>query len=261
MRVVQFGTYVFPGNNKTDDTSPGDSSGYVLQLPGGYTYDAYGTGQAHERPRIITVEFDIVETTTAAMQTARDAIRAWRGKRDELVVEMYDTARRWCYARLVDIQMKREIRDIYRQQVRCQFEVTEAGWRGNQFSTTFTLDELPGANTQTILVDNSGNRTVTNAIVTFQAGGDQVTSVRVICGACDWAFWRTIPAGQSLVVDCGARTVHLEGVDSYANFELQTAHATGNWLELLADTNIVTVEAPTSAADANIQILFYDGWE
>lgn len=262
MRVVQFGTYVFPAGNKADDTSVGDSSGYVMQLPGGYTYDAYGTGVAHERLRRVTVDFEITETTTALMQTARDAIRNFRGMYTQLAVELYDTSLRWQWARLTDIQFRRTPRDVYVQPVRCTFEIKDPGWRGNKFDTTFVLDEIStGFPTQTIQFENNGNRTVTDPIVQITAGSSQVASVQITSGSCDWAFWKAIPAGQSLVVDCGARTVHLNGVDTYINFELQPTHATGNWLEIIEGSNFVTVNAVTSASDATIQIIFYDGWE
>ncbi len=80
MRLTQFGTYVFPLFNKRDLVSTGDTGGTLLKLPGGGAYDAYGTDDAPEGVREVSTEFEIIDTTATAVQTARDQIRSRAGK-------------------------------------------------------------------------------------------------------------------------------------------------------------------------------------
>lgn len=279
MRLTQFGTYTLPRGNKRDDISTGSAQSAVVVLPGGGSYDSYGTAQAPEAVTTLSTEYEIVETTAAAVQTARDAIRAYRGKRSRLWAETPSGLLRWVYARLARVRMEREIPNIYYQPVQLDFEIAEPGWNGMGHGAPWYLDageyldsglyldydELVTMDTpagETVTVNNGGNRTVTDVIFTVTASGDQITAFTFTCSPCKWAYTGTIADGKSLVIDCGAKSVIYDGTtDGYADFALDATHASANWCEFVPGDNTVTLAMTTGSVAATVAISYHDGWE
>jgi hypothetical protein len=105
MRLTQFGSYTLPLYNKRDVLGGGPSDGALVGTVTG-AYDGYRDSDAPEGVADLTTSFEIIETTTAAMQTARDAIRALRGTKARLWAHMPDGTDRFVWARVARLRME-----------------------------------------------------------------------------------------------------------------------------------------------------------
>ena len=276
MRLTQFGTYVFPLFNKRDIVSTGDTGGTLLRLPGGGAYDAYGTDDAPEGIREVSTEFEIIASTTTAVQTARDQIRSRAGKWRKLWAHFPDGSDRWAWARLSRVRMERRREYLFYQPVGLTFEIKDGGWNGTghgavwyldmgyyldaglylDYDDTITLDAFPKSAT----ITNGGNRTVTNAVLSFKAAGNPVSAITLVCGSCDWTFSGSVAAGKILTIDCGTRSVRNDGVDAYSLFTLNAGHTVADWLQLKSGANAVTITYTCAGAATTLTPTFYDGW-
>ena len=276
MRLTQFGTYVFPLFNKRDLVSTGDTGGTLLRLPGGGAYDAYGTDAAPEGIREVSTEFEIIASTTAAVQTARDQIRARAGLWRRLWAHFPDGTDRWAWARMSKVKMERRREYLFYQPVKLTFEIKEPGWNGTghgatwyldagsyldaglylDYDDTITLDGSPKSAT----ITNGGNRTVTNAILSIRAAGNPISAIRLVCGSCDWTFSGSVAAGKVLTIDCGTRSIRNDGADAYSSFVLNAGHTVADWLQLAAGANSVTITYTCAGAASTLTPTFYDGW-
>lgn len=280
MRLTQFGTYVFPLYNKRDLVSVGDTGGTLLKLPGGGAYDAYGTDPAPEGIREVSTEFEIIETTTAAVQTQRDMIRARAGLWRRLWAHFPDGSDRWAWARMSKVRMERRREYLFYQPVGLTFEIKDPGWNGTghgatwyldagqyldaglylDYDDTITLDDGTPPQSTTATITNGGNRTVTNAILSIRAAGNPISAITLVCGSCDWTFSGSVAAGKVLTIDTGTRSVRNDGADAYSSFTLNAGHTVADWLQLAAGANSVTITYTCAGAASTLTPTFYDGW-
>ncbi len=276
MRLTRFGTYVFPLFNKRDLVSTGDTGGTLLRLPGGGAYDAYGTDDAPEGIREVSTEFEIIETTTAAVQTQRDMIRSRAGKWRRLWAHFPDGTDRWAWARLSKVKMERRPQYLFYQPVGLTFEIKDPGWNGIghgaawyldsglyldaglylDYDDTITLDASPKSTT----ITNGGNRTVTATILTFTAAGNAVSAITVVCGSCSWTFSGSVAPGKILTIDTGTRSIRNDGADAYSLFALNAGHTVADWLQLDPGANSATITYTCAGAATALNVTFYDGW-
>ena len=276
MRLTQFGTYVFPLFNKHDIVSTGDTGGTLLRLPGGGAYDAYGTDPAPEGIREVSTEFEIIESTITAVQTARDQIRARAGLWRKLWAHYPDGSDRWAWARMSKVKMERRRDYLFYQPVGWTFEIKDPGWNGTghgaawyldagqyldaglylDMDNTITLDGSPKSAT----ITNGGNRTVTATIVPFTAAGNAISGIRFVCGSCDWTFSGSVSAGKTLTIDTGTRSVRNDGADAYSLFTLNAGHTVADWLQLAPGANSVTITYTCAGAATALNVTYYDGW-
>lgn len=276
MRLTQFGTYVFPLFNKRDFVSTGDTGGTLLRLPGGGAYDAYGTDDAPEAIREVSTEFEIIDSTTTAVQTARDQIRSRAGKWRRLWAHFPDGSDRWAWARLSKVKMERRREYLFYQPVGLTFEIKDPGWNGTghgaawyldsglyldaglylDHDDTITLDSSPKSAT----ITNGGNRTVTAAVLSIRAAGNPISAITFACGSCNWTFSGSVAAGKVLTIDTGTRSIRNDGVDAYSLFTLNAGHTVADWLQLAAGANSVTITYTCAGAASTLTPTFYDGW-
>lgn len=280
MRLTQFGTYTLPLYNRRDQISTGDAGGSLTALVSGVSYDHYGTDQAPESTMTVSASWEIIETTAAAVQTERDAIRALLGKRQRLWARTPSGSWRFVWARLARVRMERRIEYIYYQPVEATFEVAQPGWNGDGHGAPWYLDAgedldeglfidnldqwLPSSSPLTMTVNNGGNRTVSDVILTVTAGSDSISNIRVVCTAqgVDWTYSGTVAAGDVLTVDGGARSVLNDGSNAYSGFALNAGHAVADWLRLAPGNNTVVVTFSGNTSDTAIfNMTYYDGWQ
>lgn len=278
MRLTQFGTYVLPVWNKTDDLSPGSSPGALLELPGGGAWDGYGTAEAPEPSNVVSTQFEIVKTTAAAVQTERDRIRARRGFLRRLWAETPSGMLRFVWARLARIRMERDRRYQFYQPVKLEFEISNPGWNGGQHGTPWTFDSgylfdagtffdrddvwTPAASGATYTITNEGNTTQDEIILTITAGATSINTIRIRCGDCDWTYSGTVNANKSLVVNTATRTITNDGADAYSGLTLNAGHIVADWLLFDTGNNTVTINyAGNGSVDATVTFDFYDRWE
>ncbi|MBK8113268.1 MAG: hypothetical protein IPK44_01465 [Candidatus Accumulibacter sp.] len=276
MRLTQFGTYVFPLFNKRDIVSTGDTGGTLLRLPGGGAYDAYGTDPAPEGIREVSTEFEIIASTTAAVQTARDQIRARAGLWRKLWAHYPDGSDRWAWARMSKVKMERRREYLFYQPVGLTFEIKDPGWNGTGHGATWYLDSglyldaglyldyddtiLLDGSPKSATITNGGNRTVTAVVLGFRAAGNAISGIRFVCGSCDWTFSGSVAAGKILTIDTGTRSIRNDGVDAYSLLTLNAGHTVADWLQLAAGANTVTITYTCAGAASTLTPTFYDGW-
>ena len=277
MRLTKFGTYELPLWNKRDGVSMGNMGGAVVDIIGGAGYDAYGSGTAPESALTVTTSFEIIETSTTAVQTARDAIRALGGTKERLWAHFPDGSERFADARLARVRMERRFEYIYYQPVDLDFDIVSPGWHGEVHGAPWYLDAgetldsglvldlldywTPTSSPLTATVNNGGNRTVTNAVLTVTAGTSTISAIKLVCGSCDWTYSGTVAIGKALVIDCGLKSVVNDGADAYSAFALNSGHAVADWLQLQPGDNTVTITYTGNATDdATFALGYYDGW-
>jgi hypothetical protein len=277
MRLTHFGTYVFPLFSKRDQVSVGDTSGAIVGLAGRGYYDAFGTDDATEQLRTVATEYEIIETTATAVQTARDAIRGRSGQLLRLWADLPDGTSRFQWARLAKVDIERRREYLFYQPVSLQFEVAEPGWNGTAHGATWYLDSghyldtgkwldtsetwTPSASGDTYTLTNDGVLRQTDAQITITAGAASISSIRLRVNSCDWTYGGTVAAGQSLIVDCGAKSIKNNAVDDYANLTLNAGHTVGDWIQIEPGDNTVTINYSGNAgADAVVTWDYYDAW-
>jgi hypothetical protein len=283
MRLTKFGTYTLPLWNKRDGVSMGNMGGAVSGIIGGAGYDGYGTGTAPESALTVTTSFEIIETSATAVQTKRDEIRALGGTKNRLFATFPGGSEpggveRFAWARLARVRMERRLEYIYYQPVDLDFEIVSPGWRmfasapwnlgdGLFLDVGLYLDWegdawTPTASGYTLTITTAGNRTVTDPIVAvFASGSETISQIGIACGDCDWIWKSTVPISGALVINCGTKSVYLNGADAYSVFTLNSGHATADWLQLQPGANTVTVTYTGNAGGtAKIAILYQDNY-
>jgi hypothetical protein len=241
--------------------------------------------------RIVTTG-DWYEDSAVDMTALGRALYAERGKLAKLYRREYGTnARHWCWAELVrvgvEISPPTARPGQFLQPVAPEFQMVSPQWYGTKHGPawlwgftgetwgngvawsqstgdTFTL---PAIGTASCAVVNAGNTPIDNAILHITAGAAALNTLQVITHdpltsavAAHLLFDDPIPAGATLIIDCGARSVRLAGVSRYADFSIGFDHALAGWLRLYPGTTTITVTYTTSAA-GSMMVEFYDGHE
>lgn len=286
MRLLRFepydtnaATFTFPAYDiSLSDGRAEARSNFQMTPRGGF--DPHGNDDAVHRPFDIIVDFDQIETTAVALQTAKDATKALFGKRGKLYAEPYNVGteptwqrtERWIDARCVQTPYERLIENYHYQPMALVFEVERLPWHGLprpiwQFDEGFDETTLlpttvvwdgntewdGGGFTQDMvlspqlyqsgLANNRGNFPVTDAVFTVIAGGAAITHLEIEGGGAHLIFKDTIAAGKALVIDCGNLTVENDGVNAYttAAFELGANHAIDTWCRFAPGETTITI--------------------
>jgi hypothetical protein len=156
------------------------------------------------------------------------------GQRGTLWRKRWDAeaTRQWKMARLLRVNLPHDYtRRLNVVECGCQFESTMAAWRAA--TATTSSGSIAGAGYAGLTVSNGGQITVDDAVLTVTATA-AISAVRVECPAAGigLAWAGSLGAGASLVIDCGAKTVRVNGVDAYSGFSLAAGHTAEGWLPL-----------------------------
>lgn len=156
------------------------------------------------------------------------------GTRGTLWRKQWDktTVRQWKTARLLTVRLPHDYtRRLNVVECECQFESTMAAWRSA--TATTTSGSIAGAGYVGLTVSNGGQVQVDDAVLTITATS-AISSVRVECPSANisLAWAGSLGAGESLVIDCGARTVRNAGANAYSGFGLASSHTADGWLPL-----------------------------
>jgi hypothetical protein len=202
-----------------------------------------------------------------------DGWRGMLGKRDRLWADPYDTARvdAWCWATLKQVADRGSYKDRIWQKVDLTFEA-ESYWNGHNYGGAWDLDDgyyfdsglyFDAANSYTLTTGafslaNDGNALVTNVGFTFtSAAGTGTRTITFHSQNCEWSV-SGIVAADVLIVDCGSRTVLVNGANAYSRFALTANHASPWWSEVAPGGEVWTVTG-YNAADT-VQATYSDGW-
>lgn len=275
--IDRFGTVTLPTNKPTVTASPVSSLTSGLVSIGGFVFDGYGDGRQPQRfPFPLRYKAMVVSASKAAMRTTIDALRALVGTKAYLYrYANSDLTTQKCLARLVSEPYERENQTLLYNEITLEF-LQLSPWEGNShgdwrfdngqiFDNALTFDSTDfqaafSSAVATLTLTNSGNLPVDNAILTVVAGSGMITRVVIGGTGIDWQVDATITAGQSLVVDCGSRSVQVNGTDAYRNFSLGNNHSLRNWLYLEPGNTVITTTLTGTYTGAQVSVAFRDRW-
>jgi len=234
-KVKTFAGVTLPTYNPSYDL-PTDRVSIEPVVTTGGVYDPLGSQDARALGGTVLMQAEIVSASATALQTAIDALRAIRGVRGSLVIEMADASERTRTARCEEVRIERRFvgadhMHLY-QPVALTFRLYGAGWNGTSNTDTTVIDSSP----KNATVNNGGNVDQSDVTITVTAGSAAITALQIQNTTtgylCDLEYDSTIAAGESLVIDCGELSVENNGADDYANFSLGSAHAVDDWMRL-----------------------------
>ena len=281
--LERFGTVTLPFLNPVGDAGTGPSRNPLVEVPGGW-FDALGGEQAPRAQTTITKKGTITAATAAALQSTFAALRAMRGKRDKLYRRQPDGTVEWTRARLMQIAGEK----IYRQKniyidLDLTFLMIDPIWYGASHGDGWLLDsgeyldvglmldendtlfDITAGAVTPIVLNNGGNAAVRNIILTLaHSGGGNIEQLSVVnaTNGSYFAWSNNLPAGDDLVIDCGAMSVEADGVDAYAYFVLHATHSITEWLRLEPGDNSLTVTVGgATATGITLAFDYSDGWE
>lgn len=217
---------------------------------GGGAFDTYGTRQVLPRRRQIRFRgrYDGSASATA-LQTALDALRAKIGVRGLLVRKDQSATSTQLYARLLAVDGVWEMRDGDSARIDLVFETGEATWRAASASNATANFDAASPSVATVSVVNNGTAPVYDPVISIEASGGTITTLNLAIAAIgvdlDWTG--SLTAGNTLTIDCGAKTVKIGSSNSFSGFELGASHTARDWMPLTVATLSLVVTADNGA--------------
>jgi hypothetical protein len=260
--VTKFGTTTLSSCAPVQDVGLAQANAPGIETPNG-AVDALGTGRAGVGlPYRLTVKGETVQSDFGTMKTAYYALRGLYGKRAKLYRKPDGTtATEWVNARLEAISASRDGDKQLAVPYTLQFQVYSPVWNGTGKVTSAALGTEP---TTEIAVYNGGNADVRDPIITITAATGAITQVTLSANSETALHWvGTIASAQSLVIDCGARTVRNNGADAYSGVTYNAGHVVSYWLGLGATaTTTLTLTRTAAGADVvgKVKITYNEGW-
>lgn len=284
VKLIAFGAVALPIYNPRLQGGTVATREVLMALADGSAYDAYGGDQAPpDLPYPLRLDVTALEDTQADLQTAVAALYALRGKRDRLFRRRLDTGEvQFAWARLMQVPTTSGVGGLLTHLPLSFVWSVRTQWKGHDH-TEWVLDdgeyldeglylddagftESMTSSPHIITVSNGGSTPVRGVIITLAAGDvQQLTTITIACGNADFDWTGSILGGDSLVIDCGGKSVKNDGVDAYTYFDYGANHTIDGWLELAPGDNNITVTyslgAGTNTVDPTVTVEFQDGWE
>lgn len=254
MIAERFGSYTFPQYNGAHQLDTAQAASGIVTTASGQAVDAYGSDDAPAQPLQFTVSFYVLASTSAALDTALDTVRALTRKRDVLWALMADGTRRWITARCMGVRVSRDAKQGVYQPVELSFEAAWPFWQAedeigatgyysdDDLTTVGADDWLPTAASGTAqTVYHDGNVYQYDVLWEFMPSGAALTAVQVDNSTTGYTFsWAgSVSSGNTLRIDCGAETVYNEATEAYSGFTRPTTKA--QWFALAPGANTITV--------------------
>lgn len=274
--INRFGSLSLSLFNNNYTLSPVPVKTRLVSTLGG-VFDNDGTARsAQQYPFGLSYDCVVAETVYNDNRATLDALRAAVGTRARLYrTAENDATIQHCTARLVDMPHDRPYR------MRGYFEIglkflqltpwngsDHAAWRfddGYEFDDALEFDPdaytITFASGQTQTVVNGGNLPVTDVILTVKTDANPLTNIAwYVPYTIDLAWRSTVPANSTLIIDCGAKSVTLNGVNRYANLSFGAAHILEEWFVLQPGNNTVQIAATGTKTGATWGVQFKDWW-
>lgn len=279
-RYTRFGGLDLPTQDGVENLDK-DGRIVLVELAGGQVFDPLGQDDASVAGQTIDASYMLCAASAAALQTGYNALRAKRGTVGEFW-RQHDTGdNEFIYARLESVHCSRRTHNVSSIPVELRFVLLESDWRGESTGHGWNLDEgiyldagryldeqaadtiALGTSPSVVTITNSGNKPVTDAILTITASVTDITvlTVNLTAGGVtyEFTFTGTIAPGtaNALVIDCGARTVKNAGVDGYNNFSVTANHKSARWLVLEPGDNEITITRNGGGVGSTILFTFF----
>jgi len=256
--LTAFGSTNLPTGAPVIDLDSGPSVSGLVPLPGGGVYDAHGTEMAPRGSTQITFQAVITGASASAIDTTFEALKALRGKRDQLWRTMGDGATlQWCYARLQTITAQRTASTRKHLPISMTFQMLDQNWA----NLTVHNDTYTGASPKAIANQtNSGNVTQAIMTITITAVTSSITAVTLANADSGHSFsWAgTLLATKALIINTGTKSIKNNGVDAFAGFTPPTNKP--EWFALIADQNDLTFTRTGGDNSSSINLNYWDAW-
>lgn len=288
--LERFGAVDLPFLEARQTISSGDSLSVFRQLQDGGAFRVRGTERSPRTMTRISTTGEFVTTTAVDMDALGRALYGERGKLGKLYRRMSGSLERhWCWAELMRVGADNTPDTFLVQPVAPEFLMISPCWygprhgaawlwgQGEHWGSGVVWDQNAGDTyvlpagapaTPSIDVVNNGNFHVDNAILTITASATDPIEEPIFFGteypsgttSASLIFHADIPATKQLIIDCGARSVMLDGVDAYDDLELDSDHALGGWLRLFPGTTTIGF-LYTAVAAGSLLVSFGEGEE
>lgn len=280
VKLTTFGDVDLPEYNPRLGGGSAPTREATITLADGTIYDGIGASQAEAvLPYSLTYDCVAMEDDDATLQTTLAALFALRGQRLKLYRRLLsdEDVITWAWARLMRLSMPSgPIGQTTHIPLSFQFEILSA-WHGHYHTTWFFDDgyyfddglyfddgefvETMASSPHVITVTNGGNATCRDGVISITAGTANISSLTIASGGTDIDWTGTITAGNTLVIDCGAKSVKNNGVNAYSGFAYGGSHTLNGWLELPAGDTNITITFAGGSTDSTVSVEFYDTWE
>jgi hypothetical protein len=261
-----------------EDDNPAEAAGDFLPLWAGQ-YDANQSAQTFHRGMEVTKKAVVYDASQAPFISTIRSLRAKTGHQGKLYRQWGDGSREWAYARLLGVSGQKKTENKLHQELTFRWAILSRIWYSeSETEVTAELTDL----TTNITLTNNGNAPVRNAIITVDVPASFPAAAALVVsksGQSEFQYTGAISPGSQLQIDCGAKAVKLDSVDSYDNFSLTSNHVISEWLRLDPGDNILSVTLPALGggmlsplpvpfvAEATgvtspvfVTVTFYDGW-
>jgi hypothetical protein len=286
--VERFGTTTITLYNGVDDLPAGPGYATQADLPAGGARDLFGSGWGRTGARLVRKSGELIADSTAALETAADALRGLAQQRDTLYIRTDSGALRLATARCTRVVAPRAAENTLFLPVALEWIVLDPYFRGEHhgggwhldgitFDTppatvyldtgrhfdeatgdSFTLASAPSPTTGNIF--NNGNTPIYDPIIKITAGATAITFVRVKGWNCEWTWTGTLAAGKQLIMDAGALTITNDGADAYSGLAFTSNHFIPDWFQMIPGLPGIEVEVTTVSTDATVGFFYDDGY-
>lgn len=213
MKIISFDGLAV-SQYELDEDIPLEFRSNLVRLPGvPGAFDADGDGQARE-PLTITRNFELVESSYAAVDATLDALRkkANLGLKT-LVVEMRDGSQRATPAKLKRVKAPMKPEYLLHSPVEMTFEVP---WPWFEELTATTTTQNGDGN---FSINNTGGDRIIKGLITITGPSVDPLILNNTTGEFI-QYTGTISGGSELVIDLGAYTALLDSVAAWANVSI-----------------------------------------
>jgi hypothetical protein len=261
-RLLEFGTVDLPEYDFSWNAGTPASIDGAIAVIGGAAVSGFGTGDAPlAYPYNISYSGSFYAATAAALRTKLDELRAQVGKYDKLWRRAEDdNTLHWAWAKLAQLTTSNDVTHAKtrHQPVTLEFQV-QSGWHGENIQEA--AGNLTTETPVTIVVNNTGNAPVLDAVLTVTADDAAITSVVVVISPhCDWTYDGSIAAGEAVIVDAGAFSIKNDGTGDYANFEFGAGQTVPEWLRFDPDKISLVITITGGGTTPTATVDYYDAW-
>ena len=251
--LEKFGDIILPTSMTEETMDPLPARLRLVETTAGI-FDADGIARTQQQfPQALTYRALVHSDSLAAQGAMLAALRAAVGTRATLTRRVEaDLTQHTCDARLAAMPYVRKVDNDRYIEITLTFTQLSP-WVGEEH----TESGLPGIDKNVV---NYGNLPQTDVVITITAGTNIIIDPTFEGPGAVLTWEGTIPVGESLVIDSGARQVLLDGVDAYDGLTLDALHTLEGWFVLHPGNNVL-LQVGTYAFDgANWTITFKDRW-
>lgn len=250
--LESFGSIILPTSMTEESMDPVPARLRLVETTAGI-FDADGIDRTQQQfPHALRYRALVHSESAAAFLASLAPLRAAVGARATLTRRVEaDLTQHTCVARLAAMPYTREVDNGRYIEISLEFNQL-APWEGASSTVTGT----PGVEENAV---NGGNLPQTDVVITLTSDDAALTDP-TFEGPGSVLLWTgTIPIGQSLVIDCGARSVLLNGTNAYSGLSLDDLHTREQWFTLEPGNNVLLI-GDVAWTTASWSITYKDRW-